>query len=101
MDTVTVRPPSRQDRDTLRDLARRVAEAAATPEQQQHRAQALEINRLTARRPSVLPIPEGAWPEVLGDRDLQCADERCRGWEQSLRRRLLHHDPAASAADGA
>jgi hypothetical protein len=83
---------SAADRVVLRDLAKRVAEIAASPEQKRCRAQALAINQLTARRPSELVIPEGAWPEVMDDDQLQCKDGQYRGWERALRRRLLYHE---------
>jgi len=84
--------PSAQDRQILRDLARRVAEIAATPEQQRKRAQALAINQLTARRPSVLVIPEGAWKEVIRPEMLECRDQTCQKWEWLLRERILYHE---------
>ncbi len=80
------------DRDVLRDLARRVREAAQSPEQVRRREQALAINRLTAVRPTRAVIPEGAWPEVLDETSLQCADPTCRQWERELRQRLIHHE---------
>lgn len=85
-------PPAPSDRELLRDLARRVADIASTPEQRARKAQALAINRLTAERPSVLVIPEGAWPEVLREEDVQCRDAFCRGLERGLRHRLIHHE---------
>ena len=80
------------DRDvqTIRDLARRVAEIAAQPVQAERVAMWTRFNRLEQDRPMVLIFPEGAWRELLPDDQLECESDACRGLERDLRRRIYH-----------
>jgi hypothetical protein len=81
-------PP--QDRETLRELARRVAEVAARPEQEQKAAGWRRHNDLERVRPMVLVFPEGSWRELLPDSELTCTDPWARGLEGDFRRRLYY-----------
>ncbi len=81
-------PP--QDRNTLRELARRVAEVAARPEQGAKAALWRRHNDLERVRPMVLVFPEGSWRELLPDSQLVCAHPRARGIEADFRRRLYY-----------
>ena len=64
------------DRTLLRDLARRVADIAALPVQEQRRARWRRHNRLDATvGPMILIFPEGSWIELLPDVALTCEDE--------------------------
>ena len=76
------------DRDTLRTLARRVADVAAQPRQQQNAERWRRHNDLERARPMVLAFPEGAWRELLPDRQLTCSHPWARAVEGDLRRRL-------------
>lgn len=81
-------PILESDRTLLRDLARRVADIAALPEQQQLRDLWRRHNRLEPVRPLVLCFPEGAWAELLPDSACTITDPRLRGWERGLKARL-------------
>ena len=48
------------DRQLLRDLAARVAEIAATPENNERRRRWVAHNTLRSRQPLMLVFPEGA-----------------------------------------
>ena len=83
----------RQDIDTVRDLARQVAEVAALPVQTEKASRWRRHNALRRGRPMVLIFPEGSWRELQPDSVLACTDPLCRGYEADLRRRLYywHH----------
>jgi len=74
----------------LRDLGKRVAEAASLPEQDEKAALWRQVNRLRAGRPPVLVwIGNNAWTEIPEDR-LVTGSELSQSYERDLRRRLFH-----------
>ena len=77
-----------RERNVIRGLARRVAETAARPEQEERRRLWYAQNRLEPIRPLVFCSPEGAWVELLPECALECEDEGARGIERGLRMRL-------------
>lgn len=77
-----------QDRAVLRGLAARLRAAADSPELQAKRELWRRHNALRGDRPLILAFPEGAWPELLPESVLQCADPKLRQWEWTLRSRL-------------
>jgi len=79
---------SNSDCIIVRDLAERVAEIAARPEQDQKRQMWYDHNALRPTKPMVLVFPEGSWVELLDDSELRCEDPLLRGWEHHLRHRL-------------
>lgn len=81
-----------RERNVVRELARRLAEIAALPVQEQRRAMWRRHNRLERVRPLILVFPEGSWTELLPDGDLQCSDERLRAVEKDLRQRIYRHE---------
>ena len=85
------------DRTLLRDLAKRVAEIAALPVQDERRQLWFKQNRLERTRPLVLVFPEGSERELLPPSILECEDGKARRVEYELRRRIyffehLHDD---------
>ncbi len=77
-----------QDRTTLRDLAKEVAEIAARPEMEQRRQRWVEHNSLRSTEPMMLVFPEGAWEELLPNSALHCEDPQAREIEWNLRSRI-------------
>jgi hypothetical protein len=77
-----------RDRETIRDLAKRVAEVAARPEQEQKRRLWTAHNGLKPTRPLVFCSPEGSWVELLPEDALTCEDGDARDLERGLRMRL-------------
>lgn len=80
------------DRDILRDLARRVREIADDPDMARRRDLWRRHNALEGERPLVLCFPEGAWGELLPKESLLCRDARSRAWEWTLRSRVYWWD---------
>lgn len=80
---------SNADRDLVRELARRVGEIAALPEQEETRALWRKLNGLKPDRPMVL-IDQVCWNEmnVDGELTLLCQNEECREYENRLRKIL-------------
>ncbi len=78
----------RKDEIILRELAHKVAEIAALPEQERKRRMWYEHNALRPTKPMVLVFPECGWVELLPDSQLQCQDPLLRSWERDLRMRL-------------
>jgi hypothetical protein len=76
----------------VRDLAKRVAEIAALPEQQERAELWRRHNRLQKGKPLVLIFPEGSWREAMPDSVLQATDPTCRGHECSLRTKIYYHE---------
>ncbi|MGD2176027.1 MAG: hypothetical protein PVJ27_11535, partial [Candidatus Brocadiaceae bacterium] len=94
-------PP--RDRETLRGLARRVAEVAAQPVHARKAELWRRLNDLDPVRPMVY-INEIPWHEmdVDGELELRCEDALCRHVEQGLRRiiYLWDHMPADMVIEG-
>jgi len=76
---------TKAERETLRDLAKRVAEIGAAPEHAVKREWWKRHNRLEKVKPMVLIFPEGAWSELLPDSVLVTTDPGARRWEWHLR----------------
>ncbi|PJB28881.1 hypothetical protein CO111_00415, partial [Candidatus Desantisbacteria bacterium CG_4_9_14_3_um_filter_50_7] len=72
---------SENDKKIVRDLAKRLAEAATRPEEKKKAEAWRRHNNLERVKPMVLIFPEGAWREVLTDKDLVTEDGFCRGHE--------------------
>ena len=83
---------SNQERTVIRDLARRVAEVAALPIQEERRRLWRKHHRLQSERPMILVFPEGSWRELLPGSACQCTDSWARGFEWGLRSRLYQHE---------
>lgn len=84
---------SAQDRSIVGDLARHVAELAASDEYEQRRQRWRDVNEL--RKPDRAPVwcrPARAWREILPDQDFQCSDRLCRAVERVLRQHLFKHE---------
>lgn len=79
-----------RDVSILRELARRVAEIAADPAQDEKRALWYRVNRLERVRPliHVQAVAANIWEELLPPETFQCTDEFCRLQERDLRRRI-------------
>ena len=78
------------DRNILRDLAKKVAEIGNHPIQKQKAQMWTRHNDLERLRPLVLVFPEGSWREMLTDRDLKTTDPSARGLEWELRHRIYY-----------
>ncbi|MGD9519272.1 MAG: hypothetical protein AB7W28_07125 [Armatimonadota bacterium] len=77
-----------RDRQIIRDLAKRIAEIAAQPEQEEKQRLWYAHNSLHPVRPLVFVSPEGSWVELLPDSAFGCEEEGARGIERGLRMRL-------------
>jgi hypothetical protein len=83
----------RAEREYVRDLARQVAEIAASEENARVRRRWRDVNAL--RKPDRPPVwcrPVGAWAELLPEDSLRCRDPRRRGVEREFRMTLLKRD---------
>jgi hypothetical protein len=81
------------ERERVRDLARRVAEAAADPAMEAIRRRWRDVNAL--RRPDRAPVwcrPVGCWKEILPPESLCCADPYLRGLEHHFQQTLWKHE---------
>lgn len=83
----------KQEREFVRDLARRVAEIGASEENEHIKKRWRDVNAL--RRPDRAPVycsPVGAWAEILPEDALECTDSWLRSVETALRRILISVD---------
>jgi len=86
-------PDLQHQRDHVRELARQVAELAASDEYEQRRRRWRDVNGL--RRPARAPVwcrPAGCWPELLPEDSLRCEDPYLRAVERRLRMDLIKHE---------
>lgn len=83
-----------QERDVIRELARRVAEIAATEEQRRRRKLWRDVNTLRRpERPPVICRPGNpCWEELLPRAKLACRDPFLAGVEYSLRKMLYKYE---------
>lgn len=85
--------PSVSDREYVRELGRRVHEAAVSERMAQIRRRWRDTNSL--RRPDRAPVwcrPYGGWQEVLPGENLACTDEWLRRIETELKKTLMKID---------
>ena len=80
--------PTPQEREVLRELARRLRAHADDPDMERRRALWEKQNALENRQPLVLCFPEGSWREILPESSFTCRHPILRGWEWQLRTRL-------------
>ena len=88
---MTDKPIPARDRHILHELARRVAEIAALPIQQERIRLWKALNALKPERPLVAVYPERSWSEILPGSVLQCEHSHARDLENDLRMRIAHH----------
>ena len=77
--------PTENDKTILRDLAKKIAEIAALPIQQEKAEMWARHNDLKPTRPMVLVFPEGCWREMVFESDDLCEDPDSRGLEHLMR----------------
>ncbi len=77
------------ERTSLRDLARRVAEIAAHPKQEEKRQLWYRHNSLEPVRPMLLVFPEDSWEELLPVASATAQDPFWRQWEWYLRHQIF------------
>jgi len=82
---------AQEDRNVLRNLARRVNEASADPRMEERRRHWTMHNDLEACPPVVWLSPEGAWRELIPEESLACSSEEARSMERELRTRLYRY----------
>lgn len=81
-----------KERMILRDLAKRVAEIAAHPRQETLRKDWIKHNDMERVSPRVLIYPDvdGAWKEIIPDKELQTSNPFLRECEYQLRQKIYH-----------
>lgn len=83
---------SASERTVLRDLAKRVAEIACLPVQEQRRRQWKLHNSLKSKRVMIWLSPEGSWRELVPESSLRCEAKQARAIEGQLRRTIYYHE---------
>ena len=78
----------RADRETLRDLAKTVADIAERPEQHEKFKLWKAHNALVMTRPLIFCDPESAWHEIFPASALRCGSPLGRIWEFKLRKEI-------------
>ncbi|MGI9860576.1 hypothetical protein SDD30_04195 [Moorella naiadis] len=80
---------SRNDKKVLRDLAKKVAELAARPVEDEKRELWYKLNSLEETRPVIFCDPELGWNEIIKDSDLKCEGDLALIWENKLRKEIF------------
>ncbi len=83
-------PPN--DRQILRDLARRVAEIAADPVMKERAELWRRHASLDSPRPMILAETGGVLNELIPESDYQCTSDWARGWESVLRDKIFTYE---------
>jgi hypothetical protein len=84
---------NRKEREIVRELARKTAEIAASPENEAIRRRWRDVNGL--RKPDRAPVwcrPVGAWGEILPESSLECTDPWFRSLERGFKMTLFKHE---------
>ncbi len=77
------------DKEVLRGLAKRVAAAAAKPEQAEKARLWTRHNDLQDKRPVVFCDPEGGWNDIIPADAFLCQAPLARVWEMRLRKEVF------------
>lgn len=82
-----------QEREEVRNLARQIAELAASERMDKIRQRWRDANaRRSGNRAPVYCRPIGCWPELLPEEFLVCTDPGLRRLEREFRKKLLKHE---------
>ena len=79
---------SQDERDTLRNLAKRVAELASRPIEREKAKLWTAHNDLNYTRPLIFCDPENGWNEIITQDRLKCEAPLLRVWEMHLRKEI-------------
>ena len=77
------------DRNILREAAKRVAELAARPEEDEKKRLWYKLNMLQGERPMVVCDPENGWYEIITPAQLKCRSDLGRLIEFYLRKTIF------------
>jgi len=80
---------SDDERKVLRELAKRVAELAARPIEDEKKKLWTKHNDLEQTRPLIFISPENGWNEIITAEQLQCETPIARTWEMELRKEIF------------
>lgn len=75
--------------ETLRGLAKKVAEIAVRPLEKKKAALWTKHNDLEEVRPLIFADPENGWNEIILSDSLECNDPLARVWEMYLRKQIF------------
>lgn len=78
----------RAEKEVVRDLARRVADIAASQGMADRRERWKQHTSMNSSRPVVFINPQGAWVELLPEDRLQCRHDITRNLERVFRRQI-------------
>jgi hypothetical protein len=77
-----------EERRLLRELAKRVAELAGRPVEEEKKALWTAHNDLGSVRPLIFIDPENGWNEIITPDQLRCSQPLLRLWEMTLRKEI-------------
>lgn len=78
-----------KDHRILRELAKRTADLASRPVEEEKRALWYGHNALEATRPLVFCFPENGWNEIITEDHMRCSGALAREWEMILRKDIF------------
>ena len=84
-------PLSKEEREFLHSLAKKVLEIANNPKQEEKRNLWYRHNRLEKVRPLLLVFPEDSWTEIIEENQLTVSHPYWRQWEWYLKH-LIYRD---------
>jgi len=79
---------SDKEKEILRRLAGRYSEIARSDANAGKKLRLYDLNSLKSKEPVILAYPEGAWGELLPQKEILCEDPVLKGWEWGLRSRI-------------
>ncbi len=83
---------SEEDKTTLQELAKQVAERANHPCQQEKKQRWKKHHSLEITQPLIFCDPEAAWYEIIPAVSLKCCSPLARMWEMKLRKEIFWAD---------
>ena len=89
---INYRIEDNQDKNVIRDLAKKVTELSHDPVMENRKRQWIAHNDLKSKQPLVLVFPEGGWRELLPASVLICKDENARCIEWELRKIIYKYE---------
>jgi hypothetical protein len=79
---------SSKEREIIQELARKVAEIAARPKEQEKARLWTALNDLKSERPLIFCDPENGWNEIISQDQILCESPLLRVWEMYLRKEI-------------
>jgi hypothetical protein len=80
---------NRKEKETLRELAMKIAEISSHPREKEKADAWKDLNMLQPKCPMVFCDPENGWKEIITQEQIKCGSPIARVWEMYLRKEIF------------